>query len=76
MWPSTGSKLVCGIHHSKGVIVVIGADEQCLLQGQKAGHPGAHAKVCVGTESESVLPMKYFGALRLLLVAFESSSSP
>ena len=44
MWPSTGSKLVCEIYHSKGVIVVIGADEQCLLQGQKAGHPGAHAK--------------------------------
>ena len=55
---------------------MIGASEQCLLQGQKAGNPEAHAKVCVGTESESMLPLKYFGALRLLLVAFESKSSP
>ena len=52
--------------------MVMGADEQCLLQGQKAGHPEAHKKVCVGTGSESVLPSKNFGALRLLLVAFES----
>ena len=54
---------------------MIGAGEQCLLQGQKAGHPEAHAKVCVGTGSDSVLPLEYFenlGALRLLPVAFES----
>lgn len=50
-----------------------------LLQDQKDGHPEAHAKVCVGTGSESMLPLKdfeTFGALRLLLVAFENKSSP
>ena len=42
-------KLVCGINHNKDVIVVRGADEQCLLQDQKTGLPEAHVKVCVGT---------------------------
>ena len=72
-------KLVCGINHNKDVIVVRSDDEQFTPGSERWASRKHMQKYVLVQGSESMLPLKdfeTFGALRLLLVAFENTSSP